>query len=331
MNKEPISNRRYWAKRRKQEEQWIKDNLANDEQFGDQLQRYYDQVIVDINKAIDMNANLITDASGKLTGYKPVSKAQMATYEAEAQKVVAQADAMRANHKHPTYDDFPAEVNRRMRVYNATMRINRLELLKAQIGVDLLPATMQTDQALQDKLSDDYTDECKRQAAIMAVTAQPSMWTGKKVAKVVMAQTNSATFSQRLWANQDALKAKLDQVISTGIVQGQGPREMARRLKAQVKTSVDNQRYVTERIARTESARVQFTAQMDSIKGHGYRFVHWYAEPRACVECAMIAHQDNGFGEGIYETSKVPEIPVHPNCRCSISETWIDDEQNIIK
>lgn len=295
------------------------------------MQRYYDQVIADINKAIDMNANLITDASGKLTGYKPVSKSQMVAYEAEAQKVVAQADAMRANHKRPTYDDFPAEVNRRMRVYNATMRINRLELLKAQIGVDLLPATMQTDQALQDKLGDDYTDECKRQAAIMAVAAQPSMWTGKKVAKVVMAQTNSATFSQRLWANQDALKAKLDQVISTGIVQGQGPREMARRLKAQVKTSVDNQRYVTERIARTESARVQFTAQMDSIKGHGYRFVHWYAEPRACVECAMIAHQDNGFGEGIYETSKVPEIPVHPNCRCSISETWIDDEQNIIK
>lgn len=278
-----------------------------------------------------MNVNLITDASGQSTGYKPVSKEMMAAYEAEAQKVVAQADAMRANHKHPTYDDFPAEVNRRMRVYNATMRINRLELLKSQIGVNLLPAAMKTDQALQDKLSDDYVDECKRQAGIMQVTARSSMWTGKTVAKIVMAQTNSATFSQRLWANQDALKARLDQVVSTGIVQGQSPRKMAQRLKAQVKTNVDNQRYVTERIARTESARVQFTAQINSIKDQGYRFVHWYAEPRACVECSMIAHQDNGFGVGIYETSKVPEIPVHPNCRCSISETWIDGEQNIIK
>lgn len=288
-------------------------------------------MIAEINKTIDMNANLIVDDDGHPTGYKPVTEEQMAAYETEAQKVVAEANAMRANHKQPTYDDWPEEVNRRMRVYNATMRINRLELLKSQLAVNLIPATVKTDQALQDKTSNDYIDECKRQAGIMEVTAQASMWTGKKVAKIVMAQTNSATFSQRLWANQDALKAKLDQVISTGIVQGQGPREMARRLKAQVKTSVDNQRYVTERIARTESARVQFTAQINSIRDHGYRFVHWYAEPRACAECSMIAHQDNGFGEGIYETSKVPEIPAHPNCRCAISETWIDGEQNIVK
>lgn len=324
MNKEPTSNRQYWAKRRKQEARWIKQNLANDEDFAKQIQRYYDQVIAEINKTIDMNANLIVDDDGHPTGYKPVTEEQMAAYEAEAQKVVAEANAMRANHKQPTYDDWPKEVNRRMRVYNATMRINRLELLKSQLAVNLIPAVVKTDQALQDKTSNDYIDECKRQAGIMEVAASPSMWTGKAVAKVVMAQTNSATFSQRLWANQDALKAKLDQVISTGIVQGQGPREMARRLNAQVKTSVDNQRYVTERIARTESARVQFTAQIDSIKANGYRFVQWFAEPKACADCSAIAHDNNGFGEGVYEADKVPEIPVHPNCRCAISATWID-------
>ena len=277
-----------------------------------------------------MNTNLIVDDEGHPTGYKPVTKEQMAAYEAEAQKVIAEANEMRANHKQPTYDDWPKEVNRRMRVYNATMRINRLELLKSQLAVDLIPATVKTDQALQDKMSNDYIDECKRQAGIMEVAARPSMWTGKAVAKVVMAQTNSATFSQRLWANQDALKARLDQVISTGVVQGQNPREMARRLKDQVKDTVSNQRHVTERIVRTETARVQFRAQIDSIKNNGYRFVQWFAEPKACVECSTIAHNNSGFGEGVYEINKAPTIPVHPNCRCSISETWINGERNLI-
>ena len=158
----------------------------------------------------------------------------------------------------------------------------------------------------------------------MEVTAQPSMWTGPKVAKIVMAQTNSATFSDRLWANQDALKAKLDVVISDGIIQGQNPRKMARRLKSEVKDTVTNQRYVTERIARTESARVQFTAQMNSIKANGYEYVQWFTEIKACSECQAIERKDNGWGPGIYKISKVPEIPVHPNCRCAISETIVE-------
>ena len=255
----------------------------------------------------------------------------MEAYEREAKQVVAQADAMRAQHKHVTYSDFSEEVNQRMKVYNATMRLNRLELLKSQIGVHLTGATAKTDSDLQQKLGDDYISELQRQAGIMAVTAAPSMWTTKKVAKVVMAQTGGASFSQRLWANQDALKARLDEVISTGIIQGQSPIKMAGQLKSQVKNTVDNHRYVTERIARTESARVQYTAQIDSIKKNGYQFVQWFAEPKACAICSNIVHQDNGYGPGIYKINKVPRIPVdtHPNCRCSISATWVDNKRNL--
>ena len=255
----------------------------------------------------------------------------MEAYQREAKDVVAQANEMRKQGKVVQYSDFSDEVNRRMRVYNATMRINRLELLKSQIGVELTKATAQTDVAVGNKLSDDYVSELKRQAGIMEVTARPSVWTGPKVAKAVMAQTNSATFSQRIWANQDALKARLDQVIANGVIQGQSPVKMARSLKEQVKSTVTNQRYVTERIARTESARVQYTAQIDSIKKNGYQFIQWFAEPKACVICSHIVHQDNGYGPGVYKINKVPRIPddTHPNCRCSISATWVEGKQNL--
>lgn len=255
----------------------------------------------------------------------------MEAYQREAQEVVAQAQAMRKHGKAVTYADFNEEINQRMKVYNATMRINRLELLKSQVGVHLTGATANIDSELQQKLGSDYISELKRQAGIMEVTATPSMWTGKKVAKIVMAQTGGANFSKRLWANQDALKARLDEVISTGIIQGQSPHKMAQRLKSQVKDTVANHRYVTERIARTESARVQYTAQIESIKKNGYQFVRWFAEPKACVICSHIVHQDNGYGPGIYKIDKVPRIPddTHPNCRCSISETWVEGQQNM--
>lgn len=304
----------------------MKQNLANDQKFNQRIADYYQRAIDQINRTIDENANLIVDEKGNHTGYQPVTAGQMASYQREAKHVVQQANQMRAEGKTPTYGDWTDAANNRMQVYNATMRINRLELLKSQVGLHLTEATTETDKTLTAKLSDDYIKECKRQAGIMEVTAQPSMWTGPKVAKIVMAQTNSATFSDRLWANQDALKARLDAVISNGVIQGQSPRKVAKLLKSQVKTTVTNQRYVTERIARTESARVQFSAQIDSIKANGYEYVQWFAEIKACPECAAIERKDSGYGPGVYKISKVPEIPVHPNCRCSISETVLDDE-----
>ena len=299
----------------------MQQNLNNDAKFNRQIANYYQRAIDEINRTIDENVALIVDKDGNHTDYQPVTAGQMATYQREAKHVVEQANQMRTGGKTPTYADWSDAVNQRMRVYNATMRINRLELIKSQIGVHLTEATVQTDAALTNKLSDDYIKECQRQAGIMGVTAQPSMWTRPKVAKIIMAQTQSATFSDRLWANQDALKARLDEVISTGIIQGQDPRKMARRLKSEVKDTVTNQRYVTERIARTESARVQFTAQMNSIKVNGYEYVQWFAEIKACPECQAIERQNNGWGPGVYKISKVPEIPVHPNCRCAISST----------
>ena len=131
---------------------------------------------------------------------------------------------------------------------------------------------------------------------------------------------------KRICANQDALEAELDGIILTGIIRGERPCKMAMRIKSQVKDLVTNHKYVIERIARIELSRVQYTAQIESIKKNGYQYVHWFAEPRAYAIYHSIARQVNGYGVGTYKINKVPNIPddTHPNCRCSISETWVD-------
>ena len=266
---------------------------------------------------------------GHFLNQEVVEATDVQHFQDKAKKIVEQANQMRKAGKRVTYADFSKAVNDQMRVYNATMRINRLEMLKSQIGLEMVQSGIDVDKALHDKLSQDYIDEVKRQAGIMGVTAKPSMWTDSKVAKVIMGQTESANFSQRLWANQAALKAQLDQVISTGIIQGQNPREMATKLKANVAKTITNYRYVTERLARTESARVQHRAQIDSLIANDYRFCKWHAEPGRCKVCGEIASNDpDGNGRGIYEVDDVPIVPVHPCCRCSISAYWVNGQDN---
>lgn len=216
-----------------------------------------------------------------------------------------------------------------MKVYNATMRLNRLEYLKSQIGLTMVDLGMDIDGEMREKVRDDYMDEVKRQSSILGKDlTKTSLWSSLTVATIIMAQTGSANFSQRIWANIDALKAELDAVISTGIIRGDNPREMARLLKKHVRQTVDNHRYVTERIARTESARVQHKAQVSSLIKMDYRFCKWHAEPGACKICSDIVNNDDGFGKGVYEIDDCPIVPAHPNCRCGISAYWVDGENN---
>ena len=329
-----MAKNNYWADRIAKERKWQEQQLKNDAAFNQRLQEYYDQAIVQINKDIDNQIDSLArrDQVSYVEAQKAVSLTDIADYETEAKKVVQEANRLRAQRKHVTYNDFSDEVNKRMRNYNVTMRVNRLEYIKSQIGLSMIETGMNIDSDMQSKVADDYRGELKRQSGILNRSAEnTSLWTSQSVAKQITKQVNGATFSQRVWANQDALKAQLDTVITNGILTGKNPRVVARQLRDKVKVTVKNHSYVTERIARTESARVQHSAQIELIKKNGYQFVHWIAEPRACDECRKIATQDNGFGDGIYRINKVPKIPddTHPNCRCSISETWVDGQRNI--
>ena len=318
----------YWENRARQERKWQEKNIASDAAFARMVERYYNQVIAEINKDIDHQYQSLAKSVGGLkNAYAEVNAADIADYENEARQLVFQAAQMRAQGEHVTYASFSDDVNRRMKIYNATMRINRLEYLKSQAGLHLTKANMNIANELNLKLTDSYINEVKRQSGILGKTLQynTALIDNNNIAKIVMASTEGANWSQRLWLNQDALKAQLDAVLSTGIIIGQSNQAIAKRLRDQVKSTVKNHAYVTERLARTETARVQYNAQIDSIKAADYKYVKWYAEPGACRVCQRINDNDEyDLGIGVYPVDEVPEIPIHPNCRCSISAYWVE-------
>lgn len=157
------TNSAYWKKREKEERKWQDKNIATDAAFNRAIERYYNIAIAQINKDIDHQYQSLAKSVGGLqNAYSAVDAMDIADYEAEAQKLVMQAAQMRAEGKRVTYADFSADVNRRMKIYNATMRINRLEYLKSQVGLHLTEANMNINKDLGVKLNDSYIKEVKR-------------------------------------------------------------------------------------------------------------------------------------------------------------------------
>jgi len=197
------------------------------------------------------------------------------------------------------------------------MRINRLEYLKSRSALSLVKAGAKVIGKMTAQLFSKYVNEFKRQSGILGRTFQHMG--ADRIIKHVLAQTDGATFSERVWKNTDELKARLDVLLTNNQIQGNNPDVIARRLRDLVSDQFAGQaKYVTERLARTESTRLIGEAQKESYKKYGIKFVKWIAESSACDFCEDIAHGGKD-GEGVYSLDKVPAYPQHPNCMCSLA------------
>lgn len=310
-------NKDYWEERIKQEQAYMQratDVGALGEHFEraiDDIQQKIDHEYARLEK-LGFNKNVVEDADIK-------------AYGREAKQLVKEADNIRASlGRNAKKSDFTQAVNDRMTVYNATMRINRLEYLKSETALSLTKAGVNTVGDMQKELTKKYMNERKRQSGILGETIRPA--SADKVFKQVMAQTDGATFSDRIWRNTDELKAQLDVLLTNNQIQGQNPKVIAQRLRSFVSEQfADKAKYVTERIARTESTRIIGAAQLDSYREAGLEYTKWIAEASACDFCEDIAHGGKN-GEGVYKLDKVPMYPKHANCRCSLAGYYNPDE-----
>lgn len=310
----------YWDKRITAEKAWQESAKKDMDKYNQHLVSMYNQAMTDINRQIKADLAL---SEGKL-----IKADSMREYESLAKRAVDKAKALRAQGRHVTRNDFSKDVNDRLKIYNATMRINRNEIIKSKIGARLVELGVDQEESLTNKLWNDYIKEKERQAGIFGITAKSNLWTSKEVQEQIAGQIAGANFSKRIWADIDGLKGQLDGLISSAVIRGEAPQKMAKWLTGMVSASITNQQYAAERLARTESARIYFTAQQNSLMKYGYKFVKWIAEGNACKVCREIADKSTEYGDdGVYPVREVPNIPVHPNCMCSISAYWVDNDK----
>lgn len=225
---------------------------------------------------------------------KRVKQLDIEAYERKAKKYVAEKT-------------FTPEANEEMRLYNATMKINRLEMLKANIGLETVSGFNDLQKYFDTTLTDRTLSEFKRQAGILGKTVQDNQ---KLAHSIVNGSFHNARFSDRIWMYQAQLKDELDNQLQIGLIQGRNPRQLV----THVSKVFGARRSDAERLMQTELARVQTEAQKQSYERNGYDKYVFIAEPTACPVCQALDDKVFEVGKMMPGTNA---SPMHPNCRCS--------------
>ena len=205
----------YWRKR---EEKWIKQQIKEDAKQSKIIAEKYQKALDQIEKEISANWERFAGKEGVTLS--------------DAKKMVLEMDVKAFARKAKEYvknKDFSKTANDELRLYNVTMRTNRLELLKSQIGLELIALSDEVDKYTAGTLTKTGLKEAERQAGILGETVFSNYKTF--VESVAFGSFQGATFSERIWGNNGALKADLDRLLIRSVTQGRNPRELARELR----------------------------------------------------------------------------------------------------
>ena len=269
--------------------------------------------------------NMIDEIEKEINGFYGKYARKEGITMAEAKKRAAKLDIEAYGRKAARYvkdKDFSDQANEEMRLYNMTMKVNRLELLKAQIGLEMVAGFDELQKYYDKVLTDRTISEFERQAGILGKTIQNNA----KAAKVIVnASFHNATYSDRIWMYQDMLKNDLSSLLQTGLIQGQNPRRLATHLRKRFGVSQSN----AERLMITELARVQTEAQKQSFERNGFEEYTFLALGTACPICRALDGKHFKIKK-MMPGENAP--PIHPRCRCSISayedsedyEAWLN-------
>lgn len=303
-----MNSQEYW-KRREMEQR--KHNIRNEKEYQKRIQEIYQNMIDEIEKEINGFYGKYAKKEG-ITISEAKKRASKLDIEAYSRKAV----------KYVKEKNFSDQANEEMRIYNMTMKVNRLELLKANIGLEMVSGFDELQKYYDEILTDRTLREFERQAGILGETVIDN----KKMAHaIVNASFHNATYSDRIWMYQDSLKSELSGLLQTGLIRGQNPRKLAAHLRKRFGVSQSN----AERLMITELARVQTEAQKQSVEANGYDEFQFHALGSACDQCKEL----NGKHFPVTKLVIAKNAPpMHPRCRCSISaymdrqefDQWLD-------
>lgn len=291
---------------------WKKRELAN------QLNQIKDEKVTIAN--MEENFNIaIEDIEQQINVfYERYAKSQGISIE-EALKRVSEHDVKTFEKKAKEYikkKDFSPEANAQLKLYNATMRINRLELLKAEINLYLTDLTVKNSDLIEKHLEKLAKSEYARQSGILDTKLRFSK---EGVKAIVNSDYKYGNFSKNIWTNQEALMGNIATMLRRSIIQGANPTDMIGRLRSQFNVS----KHEAKRLLVTEASRVQGDVQLDAIEQAGYDEYMYISEPTACDICKQLDGKhfkikDREVGVNFY--------PMHPYCKCS-SAAYFDSEQ----
>lgn len=292
-----------YAEIRKEELKHIEQSLKDDRKMKRELAKVYNSSLEDIQRHIDADIMRFAHKEG-------VSMA-------EAKRIISKTDVEWYQDRAKRYSEqnnFSPKANKEMRRFNVTMRTSRLELLQARINLDTVMLAWEEEQLTAKYITEEVIKEHIRQAGILGMTVPSRSQLETLARSVLLSDVSGATFSDRIWANQNELRNNINQTIERALIRGEHPRKSAASIKRSVRDDYGKAKHAADRIAITETSRAQIIAQRESYKDAGIDQYIYLAENSACDICAEL--DDKVF--------KVKDMVIgvnapfmHPWCKCS--------------
>src|SRR5690625_3640060 len=188
---------KYWRKR---EEENRKRLIKSNKKFMRELNKNHINAMKDIQKEVDAFYGRYASKEGITMELdrQRVTKIKIEDYAAKAKRYVKEKN-------------FTQTANEEMRLYNVTVRINRLELLKKNIELELLALDSNEEVMILDHFTKEALYEYERLSGILGVTVSSRK---KALESLINSSFKNATWSTRLWDNQDALKLSLNRELN---------------------------------------------------------------------------------------------------------------------
>ena len=289
-----------YAEIRKEELKHIEQSLKDDRKMKHELAKIYNSSLEDIQRHIDADIQRFAHKEGvsMAEAKRIISKTDVEAFQSTAKRYVEEKN-------------FTPQANKELRRYNVTMRSNRLELLQARINLDTVMLAWEEEQLTAKYITEEVIKEHIRQAGILGMTVPSSSQLETLAKAVLLSDVSGATFSDRIWANQNELRNNINQTIERALIRGEHPRKSAANIKHLIRDEYGKKQRAAERILITETARAQTIAGVEAFKKAEVDKMMWIAEPSACPACSEM----DGKVFDINTTGLT--IPAHPFCRCS--------------
>lgn len=309
----------YWRKR---EERNLKRLKKEEKDWEDQIDQIYQRMISELDDEIALfYSRFANNAEMSMAeAVKYLKKTDIDWYATRAKfycELAAKDFAEGTDKRASIY--FSDEANEEMLRYNATMRINRLEMLKSQMKLRILKAQSKAEETIDMALWQRTYDTFQHQAGILGNTVLDDVQ--PMVETIARASFHGQEFSERIWGKQQTqLQRQLNKALSECLILGKGAAPFSRKLAKICNAS----KYQAQRLMNTELARVQCQAEQEAYERCGFTDMVYLVNPSCCPECRK--HDGRHFPSRKMEQG-VNAPPLHPNCRC-FTAPWLKREDD---
>ena len=287
----------------KRELEWQKQQIKDDKRRMAEIKAMMVELQDAIQEEIERNWYVFSSGQGISMEevYKRSNELDVVRFAKKAKKYVKNRD-------------FSPQANKELKLYNLTMRVNRLELLKANIGLELIRTFDEIDKYVSNELTTVAKEEMKRQAGILYIDVSKNEYTSM-LKQIANGSFQGVEFSNLIWSYQNELKADLSKLLQRSIVLGRNPKMLAPELKKYLTEEGKlNAKFNTQRLMVSETTNVQIAIQKQSYLDAGIEKYGYNAEPNACSVCAKLKDKTFLVSE-MMPGKNAPSM--HPFCRCS--------------